>query len=194
MSVPERLRRFTIDVLLLFAVVIGTNGCNDLLDRYRLRTYNQVRAELAKIPGITVVDAGGYFDDGYLLEDIYAELEVIGKGRLHLRGLTLSSFSKGGKFAVDRVGSWTPAVNRLHVARRGDTLGFGGGGEAHVLMPPAAESVADLVERYDELLTTVEKWPEHPLVAQASDSVGTILYSRKRFGSDPPMILTKHRP
>lgn len=166
-------------------------GCSFVAQSYRLRILDEVKTQLSRIDGINVVDIGGYFDDGLLLEHIYAEVEVVGRGRMHFMGLTKEAFLDGGTFYISRVGDWTPAVNRAGVQRRPDVLGCGVGGESAVLLLNPVTTVRRAIEQYDEVLAAVTSWPEYPRISRTSDSKSEITFSRKRFGEHVMIKLEK---
>lgn len=179
---------------LLVAVTLANIPVSSACQAYRLRTYNEVRRELEKISQVEVLDMGGHFDDGFLLEDIYADLEVHGKGRLHLKGLAFESFRPGGTFSVARIGPWDLAVNRSGVQRRPDTLGFGKQGEARSLLSDDIDSVPSLVARFDQAMSRISAWPACPQEVLGHDAVGPFTYCRKDPGSAPAVVLLRHRP
>lgn len=190
-----RVRSVTAWLPLTIAVLmLSSYGCDSVRQQYRLRLYSQVKRELDRVPGIRIVDLGGYFDDGLFLEDIYAELEVSGGERLHLMGLSANSFHEGGTFFVDRIGAWRPAVNRDGVQRRPDALGFGISGEANTLLPTRIETVQQLVERFGQVASVVEAWPEYPATAVVRDSISEIRYAKKRSDAERTVVLHKHHP
>jgi hypothetical protein len=179
---------------LLIAVTLANILASSACQTYRLRTYNEVRRELEKISQVDVLDMGGHFDDGFLLEDIFADLEVHGKGRLHLKGLASGSFRPGGTFSVERIGPWALAVNRSGAQRRPDTLGFGEQGEAKSLLSADIDSVPSLVARFDQAMSRISAWPVCPQLARGHDVVGPFTYCRKDPDSDPAVVLQRHHP
>ena len=67
---------------------------------------NYIKEELQKIPGVTLVRANGVKD--VTLEDIWAEVEVCGKGRLDLFALTRASVTSGDNIRIGRIGDLLP--------------------------------------------------------------------------------------
>lgn len=140
-----------------------------------------IQRAVAGIGGVTISAYGGYSD--LVMEEIWVELSLGNERKLRLWDLDAQSFLPNGRFSVQRIGPWTPAVNRAGVARVPDSLYFGAEGDWSLLEPLRIESVAQLVTNYDSIVKVIEGWPLCPQRETRADSLGEVTYCRRPYAS-----------
>ena len=134
---------------------------------------NDVKTELASIPGVEIKDLG--FNEDITLEDISAEIYLKDKGSLYLFGLTRESFKepkslglgKIGDFDIRFTGKQFIEVTNEEGEResiKSDVAGYGiniiGSGVFSGMFPFEIKNVQDLVKRYDGILDVISQWPD----------------------------------
>lgn len=158
-------------------VIIATIGGFALAGwAWQTRVYpwrlTRIQQGFASIPGARIVASGGYSD--ITLEEVWVEVAIKSGGTLRLRDFGSDSFEVGGIFALQRAGPWMPALTRYD----GD-LYFGPRGEARALLPQTLNSISAIVEHYDTLVQTIERWPTCPAQADGRDDVGAFQYCKR---------------
>ena len=66
--------------------------------------YNDIKSQLLKTPNIDIIQMGGNKDLTY--EDIWAEINVKGKGRITVFALSRESFKKTPKIVLGKIGDY----------------------------------------------------------------------------------------
>lgn len=142
------------------------------------------KEQLAEVPGVTHVEVYGHDDVGYEINGF--ALEVEGHGTLHLGGLEHPSSDPLEKIHIYSIGDRevtyvmegfigtyngrTGAPTRSTGFGNGFTVGTKGA-HAH-LFPFPLHSVADVVERYDDICAVISAWPVQPDYAKLVDGDG----------------------
>jgi hypothetical protein len=146
--------------------------------------------ELAKLPGVRVIDAWG-FDSMWPFfgpEAIRADLEVGKGGHLVLCRLTPEVIKGQGAYIIARVGRWAPEAwadrdmgKARYVAGCPNSVDVAPGSPFLELVPFGLTFAADAVARYDELNALIESWPDRTTDADAKDGHGRIHYRKTLF-------------
>ena len=172
-------RRALAGVLVLGAAL---TGC----DNERGGDVPRIRATLAAIPGVRVLDVVGWDSIWPLFGpiDIRADLEIRNGGRLVLCDLTPEAFAGNNKFLVARVGRWAPYVERekgelRYVAGCPASVDIAPGSPFLELVPFKLRSVRDVVDHYGELERMIQSWPAKPVRVAAADGRGWIEYRKE---------------
>ncbi len=183
-SHPSRTSNYLVaSGLLLLAAAVGYlwytfMGPGRYLEAARFKEH------LAQLPGVTHVEVFGHDDIGYEISGF--ALEVAGHGTLHLGMLSHPDPDPLEKIHIYRIGDpevlftmegpigvghgRTGAPLRSTGHGNGFTVGTKG---AHThLFPFRLHSVADVVERFDDILAVISTWPVQPQYAQFVDSEG----------------------
>lgn len=135
--------------------------------------FNRLKAGIAAIPGIELVEIGGNRDLTY--EDIWARVRVNGKGDIVLIALTPAALSSTANLHVSHIGPFSVRKERwgygavidregkqvwhqsigftLDVGADGD---FGHAGKLAGRLQPPIANVRELIQRYDEVCAVLE--------------------------------------
>ncbi len=160
-----RLRHLLLSVLLLLP------GC-ELHDWWYYREFREVNARLRAIPNVEVLHSWG--NEDVTFEDIGAELNIRGKGRLKLYQLTAGAFTGNERFFVAGVGNLEPrstsygfeGVVESATGKPMKSVGYGGtiaiGGDDPSGCCVRLHTVKDVIENYDALSNELSSWRRCP--------------------------------
>lgn len=165
-------------------------------DRIYYSEFNEINERLSAIPGVRVVRSGGNHDITY--EDLYADLEVIGKGRLDLYNLTLSSYDDGSGLDLlhvgglapriagcDYLGTWRMSDNqRVRTEYKGNAIDIGPSGHFAGDLSGGIKGVEDAVHRFDELQRLLASWPACPRSEYRKTPEGWFRYCVQHVASE----------
>ena len=149
-----------------------------------------IRAELARLPGVQVVDVVGWDEMWPLFgpEGIKADLKVGDSGRLVLCSLTLAAIRGEEPFIIARVGKWAPqATSDLdigkmrYVAGCPNSVDVKAGSAFLERIGFELRTPADVVSNYDRLAAEIESWPVCSTRIPAPGRTGYIEYSKSEF-------------
>lgn len=167
----------TIFLIWLFIVAIPVALWYELKGPGYYAELNAIKRGLAGIPGVRVIEADGNYD--LTLEDIYAVVEVAGKGRLKFYDLTLDSFKTPKHLFLTTIGPYRVKTQTEVTAGSVQTepntapqvirgMGYrwsidvGAEGDCATLFPFRLKNVRDVIEHYDAICTELTKWPVAP--------------------------------
>lgn len=168
-------------IALYILVSASLPGCSGWKWYYE-RDLRAVRGRLETIPGVTVKTLGG--NEDITLEDIFATIEVAGKGELVLGDLTPRSFESGGQFILHRIGRQSPryagyGLVGVYITAtgqpvkslvHGSSLAFGSRNDLAELMPVRVTRVQDLIENFEIIQAALLNWPRCPEYFERSTS------------------------
>ncbi len=158
----------------LLALVLLTR-C-ELHDWWYYRELREVNARLEAIPNVEIIHSGG--NEDVTLEDIYAELNVRGKGRLLLAQLSPGAFTGEQRFFVARIGNLEPqstfygysGVIESATGKPLKSVGYGGAIEIAGNEPSGCcrqlRTVEDVITNYDRLVNELQLRPRCPLFTE----------------------------
>lgn len=185
-------------VALLVPVVVVAAPAALLIwsERTYFDEFNELNERLSAIPGIRVVRSGGNHDITY--EDLFADLEMVGKGRLRLHNLTLSSYDTGIGLELTHVGGLEPRTagcdyfgvtrisdsKRVRSEYRGYGIDIGPSGAFAPDLRGGIQGVEDGVRRFDELRALLASWPVCPRSEYRKTPEGWFRYCVERVASD----------
>jgi hypothetical protein len=153
---------------------------------------NEIESALMRVEGIEILDIWG--NEDVTLQDVYVVIYVTGKGTVTVLGVTPKSVTETGHVRIAQIGNWEPDV--LCLSESGDIVSSWNdidlGRDANLagIIGPELESIQDLVVRYDEVLSSIEKLPEIPqrtsvrLDDGRTLQVGLIRASKSRWQRD----------
>ncbi len=135
-----------------------------LMEFSALYDANVIKSTLEETEGVDVVDVWG--NEDVTLEDIYAVITVRGKGPVTILALTPESIKEAKHFRIAHIGEWELDVLRLDefgaVEASWSDIDIGREGNFARFLNFKLNSVEDLVQRYDEVLSLIESLPELP--------------------------------
>lgn len=148
--------------------------------------FNYIKAKLAAIPGVRVIEMGGNRD--FIYEDIWARLAIEGKGKMTLMGLTPASLRNTSNLAVARIDEfsfrkvrwgygavvdrdgqpvWSKSVGfTLNVGPDGD---FSPTGRLAGRFDAEIRNIQQLIDRYEPLVAALENLRHEDLFFRNED-------------------------
>lgn len=136
--------------------------------------FNDIKATLKGMPDVELIRAWG--NEDITFEDIGAEIEVKGKGRIMFFALTRDSFKSTPVICLHTIGPYefeyggTGYVGVVKTATGepvrsqfwGSAIDIGSDGEFARFFPFKVKTVQDVIARYNDICEIIEKWPEAP--------------------------------
>ena len=158
--------------MLFLAALVFLTRC-ELHDWWYYREQREVIARLEAIPNVEIIQSGG--NEDVTFEDIYAELNVHGKGRLLLAQLSTGAFTGEQRFFVASIGNlepqstfygYAPGVFETATGKPVKSVGYGGSIEIAGNDPSGCcgelRTVEDVVVHYDDLVDELNARPRCP--------------------------------
>ncbi len=147
-----------------------------------------VSSALEEIPGVEVIETGGHEDLSF--ENIWAKVQVSGRGTVTFRNLDYDSFQEGDSLVLDSIGSFEMIVEgegEVGVYRQDTGAAvrsrFAAGsidiapGKAFArFFPFECRKVLDVIVQYDEICEVLGSWPLQPAYSHFRDEQGTDYY------------------
>lgn len=170
--------------ILLTILGLGGFGWYQLFGPGRFAEFEAIKARLDALPGVELVNASGHDDLGFEIHGF--EVNIEGRGPLHLGAIDLDDFRQANRIQIDRIGNHvvTYAMEGYIGTYRADTgeptrsegwgWGFdiGPGGRYSHLFPFEVNNVEDVIERYEDICRVLETWPVQPEYGTFQDAAG----------------------
>ena len=135
--------------------------------------HNDIKSQLLKTPNIDIIQMGGNKDLTY--EDIWAEINVKGKGRITVFALSRESFKKTPKIVLGKIGDYdirwegegdievtnSETGNRESIRSKltGNAINIGKNGDFSQFFNFEIKNIEDVITKYDQILSVVASWP-----------------------------------
>ncbi len=175
MKIKGRTLRILIGVICLFYLlifwVVGVIGYFYfdimVLDQYREKQIaKDFQNEIYQTQGLKVIKFFTFDGDGW------ADLEVIDKGKVSL-------FYHGWhKFSLRNINGYSMTFPCVLLNRDSDKVGYGGeesiwlyAGSPYLKWFPQVDSLQDLVDKYDQVIKSLEKLPKDPELREYTDPI-----------------------
>jgi hypothetical protein len=155
--------------------------------------FHDIKATLEGMPDVMLIRAWG--NDDVTFENIGAEIEVDGKGRIMFCALTRDAFRSTPAICVHTIGpcefeySGTGHVGVVKATTAepvrsqfsGSAIDIGSDGAFARFFPFRLKTVQDVIARYDDICHILAKWPEAPERQHFRNEEGTdYWFSMKR--------------
>ena len=164
---------YTIAAGLLCALVFGILKVSQLFYLMGPGYYapkEAIESELRRLRGISHVEVIPH--EGLIIDDVMANIEVKGKGRLVLLGVEKSDMLESRHVFVSAIGPYCVRMDgyefeasgerRSHPSFSWSCVDFGNDGIVSPLLSFHVGGVQDAVDRYDSISAEVASWPRVP--------------------------------
>jgi len=135
--------------------------------------FNEIKSKFLEMPIIDIVQMGGNKDVTY--EDIWAEINVKGKGKITFYGISRESFKETPKIVLGKIGDYdirwegegdievtnSETGNRESIRSKltGNAINIGKNGEFAQFFNFEIKNIEDVITKYDQILSVVASWP-----------------------------------
>lgn len=121
--------------------------------------YKAVVEEFKKMPNIEIISISQDNED----KIVSASIQVKGKGIIGMVDLHDSSFRYYPNLFINRIASWkiTSACYRQRQYVGSTSFNIGSAGKESIFFPFKMNSVQDVIDHYDEIMTLIQTWPKN---------------------------------
>lgn len=133
---------------------------------------NSIKRRLDALDGVTVTNIWGHRDIG--LEEVTARLRVEDHGEIVLCGLSQDVFDYPESVGITEISGLSFVVFDADYVSY--ALDIGAKGAVGRFFPYAFTTEADVVEHYDDILTTIRTWPTYPKMLHFESADGREIF------------------